>query len=823
MISENPPDGGSTPRPGRFNRAGFPKFQLISGQGPIRLPKMGDLKQNGDCPFCTLVYESVLRYSDWSVDDETECFMEWDVDGRQAKSKDLYANVSRRIRISWSRLVQGNGHPEKKQEELYFLYVPPRNPMRPNADTNSVGEKETHFLARDYDSDHGNQAFIRSWIRLCEQNHQGACTQMEDERAFRNLVRETSFGVIDVVDLMLTQLPLTDDRPARYVALSYVWGPKRGKDHRTLRSNVMRRIQPGGLEEVWDDLPRTIQNAIQLVRNLGERYIWIDSLCIVQDSPTSWRNNAMNMDLVYGNAYFTICAADGDDSDVGLIAMDPHRMDVPLKADIEADLQLLVSRPSESIIQASTWNKRAWTFQERILSHRCLIFVGKRIYFQCRSTNMSQDIYPDGTGKGWSSDWRNSPLRTLKELEERPIWFYMACVSLYTGRNLTLPKDILDAFDGVMRLMEVYMRAPFFFGLPSSHFDFALLWQPTSGKKRRQPDATRDGHERCKQDQDGKCICRQDEKWFEDVEFPSWSWSGWMDVQDPRKGAAVNYPHELLAGCLIDLRDWLLNHTWIVWYIRDWNGDLQPLWEGYPARYPVRTRKVDERWKGYKGPREDNRDNEDYYSREVVIYREKGPRGHEMFDHDYHTREVEEDDIDVDNYGRPLRPSVRRRIRTNFRGILPDNPFGVCVPNNRTGTKKRRYQPILQFWTWRCEFYILHNTEAPSPGDGLARCHVADKSGDWCGSVVVNEDWAQKNEERLCQFIAISDAKNFAKDECTNWTHYIPKDQEDVEWDLYYVLLIQPNLDRLVWERVGLGKVFQAAFELSNWDEIKLG
>lgn len=69
-----------------------------------------------------------------------------------------------------------------------------------------------------------------------------------------------------------------------------------------------------------DQLPQTIQDAILLVTRLGYRYLWVDSLCIVQDSKSSWQLNASAMHLIYGNAEFTICAADGKDSSVGLRA-----------------------------------------------------------------------------------------------------------------------------------------------------------------------------------------------------------------------------------------------------------------------------------------------------------------------------------------------------------------------------------------------------------------------------------------------------------------------------------------------------------------------
>ncbi|KAK7733322.1 hypothetical protein SLS53_008219 [Cytospora paraplurivora] len=604
-------------------RNAAPRLQLNSGRGPMSLGSVSEIQERAKrCSLCRLVHEAIGRYNTMSDVEGLACFMEWEVDGRQSRRKAggttageedervRYSNLSRRIRFWWT---QGDGkkRDDRKKQEAYILFVPPRGQALPNADANLMrpGMQELWFLARDFDTEKSNQALIKSWLDLCETHHGKACKGHNDTDRFAALLRQTSFGVIDVVRMQLCQLPIHSNGPARYVALSYVWGHVGNTSHCTVRENVMQRIQPGGIEARV--CPRTIQEAIQLTRDLGERYIWIDSLCIVQNSESSWRLNAANMDLVYGNAYLTICAADGEDCRVGLAALDPQEADTPLKAEYEKDLRLLVSRPSESVIRDSVWNQRAWTFQERILSRRCLVFAGKRFYFQCRSSNMSQDIYPDGSGTGWSSDWKNSPLRTLGELETRPIWFYMT-------------------------------------------------YRP-----------------------------------------------------------------------------------------------------------------------------------------------------------------------DTDDYGRETRSSVKGLRSDSFCGTIPDNPFGVNSVGFET-LSQYSDQTVLQFWTWRAQFYVLRNNEATeeaSPGEGLVRCDVADENGDWCGHIVLNGNWINDwRQERKWHFIAISDARSFSKDECRNWSHYIPKDLEDVEWDLFFVLLIDWNSEKLVWERVGLGKVFQAAFDWSGqWSEILLG
>ena len=182
------------------------------------------------------------------------------------------------------------------------------------------------------------------------------------------------------------------------------------------------------------------------------------------------------MNLIYGNAALPICAADGNDSSAGLRAMQPEeKHDIRQYEEICGGIPLMVSRPPETSIRESTWNTRAWTFQERLLSKRCLIFVDSRVYFQCPSTSMSEDIFADRKGAGWSLDLINAPLLMLGELQRRAIWVYTDCVQLYTRRDMTKQQDVLAAFDGICNIMEKTMQAPFWFGLPTSHFDFALL------------------------------------------------------------------------------------------------------------------------------------------------------------------------------------------------------------------------------------------------------------------------------------------------------------------------------------------------------------
>ena len=80
--------------------------------------------------------------------------------------------------------------------------------------------------------------------------------------------------------------------------------------------------------------------------------------------------------------------------------------------------------------------------------------------------------------------------------------------------------------------------------------------------------------------------------------------------------------------------------------------------------------------------------------------------------------------------------------------------------------------------------------------------------------------WLKKTKTAKQEFIALSEAKRFTDDECEIWSYYIPKEREESEWDLFFVMLIEWSDGR--WERVGLGKVFKEAFRDATWKEIVL-
>ena len=292
-----------------------------------------------------------------------------------------------------------------------------------------------------------------------------------------------------------------------------------------------------------------------------------------------------------------------------------------------------------------------------------------------------------------------------------------------------------------------------------------------------------------------------------------------------------------------------MKHTWIHWYIRDGHGNLRPLWH---ERESIEDESSEKRWKGYRTrldhvvanghvrgrPRqpwrgesgERRRDYSGEWRRGDSGERRRGDSGErrrgdsgESLRSRCEGSPNEYEDL-FDDYGRTLPENIAGKKRKEFCLTLPENPYRVVMADyDSRPVKEFPDQPILQFWTWYTSLNLVASENpGPKPGKGLSRYDIADEIGDWCGSLVLHDEWITKSRRSKQNFIAISEAKAFAKEECDVWTYYIPKEREQSEWDLYYVLLIERK-ENTRWERVALGKVFKAAFADAEWKEIILG
>jgi hypothetical protein len=308
----------------------------------------------------------------------------------------------------------------------------------------------------------------------------------------------------------------------RYTALSYVWGGV--QTLKTTKSTIKELEQDGALNRHKGELPTVICDAIELVRRIGERYIWIDALCIIQDDEDSKHTQILLMGKIYNNAVLTIAAMSIRGANESLPSVgyrQAYERVINLK---EFSVRSYTATSPTYLFAKAPYENRAWTLQERLLSQRCLYLMDKKVYFHCnRGLYDEKQPYTQVDSKDRFIERKLNPLLVLKlpltgSKYDYPTgtgfknWWrgmraYEDLVGLYTARELSYQSDRIHAFEGISAAIREACGGTFVVGLPESMIDVALLWVPASAD--RLNDARYSNIQR-------------------NPIFPSWSWAGWV-------------------------------------------------------------------------------------------------------------------------------------------------------------------------------------------------------------------------------------------------------------------------------------------------------
>ena len=387
---------------------------------------------------------------------------------------------------------------------------------------------------------------FRKWKELCCKEHQGICDAPAD-------LTEFPLRLIDVEKMLI----VNECRNVSFVALSYVWGTNTKPCLTQSTKSAFQR--EGSLDE--NNLPATIYDAIKVTLALGERYLWVDSCCIVQDDEQDKLKYVPRMDLIYGSASVTIIASSGISAEAGLPGVKQDSRRRVQEPFVVKGIQLIETLDPNgngeagSYVGESVWNERGWTFQERLLSRRALVFTDEQVYWECRKAFWSEDSYrefasvPTIYRHNIDDEFPRQPLTAETEGFER---LYRIFVEKYSGRLFTKEEDYLSGFAGILQNFRELYNERFVWGLPESLFSSALTWpcetSPPSAKHKK-----RIGLHSFKQ-ADGISVKCQ---------FPSWSWVGWVC-------------EVYLAQCSDELQP---NATGLEFYIIDEKGHLQLIQE----------------------------------------------------------------------------------------------------------------------------------------------------------------------------------------------------------------------------------------------------
>jgi len=262
---------------------------------------------------------------------------------------------------------------------------------------------------------------------------------------------------------------------APYITLSHCWGGE--VPDKLLSTNIAEYLEVLDVEK----LPRTFADAVRLVQRLGFQYLWIDALCIQQDSFDEWEHEAAVMSDIYSNSLFTISGLDSTNSHSGLYSQfleDSEWVDVAESVGaISIDSHdAQKSRKLPRIEDAYKLNTRGWTLQERLMTPANLHFINGSIVWECRT----YCLYEDGSFK--VSDWFLKHLLTdlsgsrdaFGDLNKSQLWARL--VENYTRRQLTNPFDKLIAVAGLARTIQQLFPDKYYAGLWETDFPLGLLW-----------------------------------------------------------------------------------------------------------------------------------------------------------------------------------------------------------------------------------------------------------------------------------------------------------------------------------------------------------
>ena len=382
-----------------------------------------------------------------------------------------------------------------------------------------------------------NLHLLRGWLKECRSSHDEckhgsySGNQIDDETCTTQL----PLRVIDVgpSDGSLPPRLVTSDyrMTGRYLTLSHCWG----KISPTKTTVAM--LTPWHVALPEKQLSKTFRDAIWLTRQLGERFLWIDSLCIVQDDPKDVEAQIGLMGRIFEESYCTIAAVDAKDPD-GLIAdrglflsgpdaanrisvrlghkqlltdlrhlNDPYyEKAVEALRDLDSENPILseegheifmawadvhLNGPIHSHLEKKKWYSRGWVFQEKELSRRCIYFMEEEVawncgrYWEAEQTGIS--------GRRQRASVHKLGLSTIGGVTNnidynidrnlRKTW--QTVVEEYSRKKLTYVSDKGKALKGLEERLITRSRAAFRFGLvdfgPKDIVLSQLLWIPTVG------------------------------------------------------------------------------------------------------------------------------------------------------------------------------------------------------------------------------------------------------------------------------------------------------------------------------------------------------
>lgn len=329
---------------------------------------------------------------------------------------------------------------------------------------------------------------VSEWLEDCESNH-AACKQPTPSLPARVLFVGS--------DDRLPYIYESRNEEARYVALSHCWGTEEHRPPTTTHKTLAQRKK--GIH--WSELPPTFVDAIEVTRLLGINYLWIDSLCIIQDDVEDWAKESAKMVDIYQHAVLTISADGGINSQAGLFhtvgqraTAEPKRMSWTDGSQENVLYTRVTSLLAKSIrihsvatseMQDNPLRGRAWTLQEWLMSPRVAHFTKGELVWECKQVHRCEcQMTFKRRSPVWSSKTKSHFLWFDKR-KKRPFVNWHLVVNEFTKRLITRDIDRLSALSGIAALAKSNASGDYVAGIWESNLPRSLMWTRVGRESRR--------------------------------------------------------------------------------------------------------------------------------------------------------------------------------------------------------------------------------------------------------------------------------------------------------------------------------------------------
>ncbi|OHX00718.1 heterokaryon incompatibility protein [Colletotrichum incanum] len=321
---------------------------------------------------------------------------------------------------------------------------------------------------------------LKQWIRSCDSTH-SACHRDAEP------ITDMPTRIVKVTE-PIQLLTSSSIGPCRYIALSHCWGRLQEHERFCLYRNNFSQLQ-----ECIDlnRLPKTFRDAIVLTRGLGIDYIWIDTLCIIQDDKDDWENESTKMEEVFSAAYCTISAASAKSSLDGFLS---HRSPRPcVQLHMEGSRDLYVCSHIDNFhqdVELAEINQRGWVLQERALSRRSIYYSSTQVYWECGEGIRCETLSRLYNSKAAFLGDANFPKFALNYYRDGRQLLIQDLYERYSALAFTMASDRAIAILGLQKRLERAFKTQAAHGSFEVYFARSILWkrdQPTAMTAIAQP------------------------------------------------------------------------------------------------------------------------------------------------------------------------------------------------------------------------------------------------------------------------------------------------------------------------------------------------